>query len=121
SDGTVVAGGTQEGRIILWNHDQDGGTPRREQDTARGWDVVALSLSPDGRYLAAVLNPRSDEPRELRLFDVASGKALAAMPVASASAVTFHPDSQILAVDRNNDVLLCEAPNLKILGVLKEH
>ncbi|MGC1274946.1 MAG: protein kinase [Planctomycetaceae bacterium] len=121
SDGRVILTATQDGRLAAWTRDDGRITNTWETNDPDGADAVSLALSADGRHVAVVLNPRTSSPRRLRLLDAATGDILRAVSVASASDVVFSPDGTMLAVDRDNDVLLYDVPSMSIRHELIGH
>lgn len=120
-DGQTVLAGTDNGRVTVWQMSGTGVTQRWTDQADEKMSVNDVTVSADGRYVAATYNPESENPRELRLFNAATGERLNRMTVPSATVAKFSPDSTLLAVDRDSDVLLVEIPSLKIRHEMHGH
>lgn len=122
SDGRTVLAGTENGRLKAWVRRNGSFTSLWERTDPDESAVVSLALSSDGRHVAAVLSPPDpSSTRVLRLFDAATGDVRRSDAVPSASEVAFSPDGTMLAIDRNNDVLLYDVPSLSRRHQLKGH
>jgi WD40 repeat protein len=104
-DGTILAGGTQDGSVILWEA-RSGKELRRVRGPAGQFAIGGLiAFSPDGKVLAAPA-----ERTDFGLWEVATGKLLRklTLPIAgrptifdesSFHTVRFSPDGKSLAVN----------------------
>jgi dipeptidyl aminopeptidase/acylaminoacyl peptidase len=90
-DGNLLASGSSEGRIILWDPVR---RERRATLTGHTDTVTALAFAPDGRTLAS-----SSLDGSVRLWHIATGQELLKLEGHSGRvhAVTFSPDGTVLA------------------------
>ncbi len=103
-DGRMLVSGSFDRSVRLWEI-ASGEEVFSFEGHRRG--VAAVALSPDGRLLASsggrprtVIDPtRTTEPRRIRLWDLASGKQLAAFEghTFDVTSLAFSPDSARLA------------------------
>ena len=72
----------------------------RTLDKVDGLCVIDVAYSPDGRVLAAAYGLWWDGPGYVRIWDIATGKAIGEpfLSPHDAWAVAFHPDGSRLAV-----------------------
>ena len=95
ADGRMLAAGTSDGRIYLWDvATQTLRTVFTGHADSRSKDVVSVSFSPDGRTLAS-----GGQDGTARLWDVASGKQIAIFTghIGRVTRVSFGRDSKTLA------------------------
>jgi WD40 repeat protein len=112
------------GKVVLWNYDTG---HRRELRYARGPmppPPVSLAFSPDGRLLAGSALPASPGDASLGVFDVRTGRPLAASS-AGFGPLTFSPDGKTLAAalasssGQTGRVTLLDARTLKLRRTLR--
>jgi WD40 repeat protein/serine/threonine protein kinase len=96
-DGTLLAGGADRDKVILW----DVATRREpriiEDESSREQGIILMAFSLDQKSLATLSLPS----RSLRLREVATGRELPAPPAspqAFFSSLAFSPDGQTLAI-----------------------
>ena len=96
ADGNVLAAGTQDGPIVLWDADQQTALRKLIGHKAK---VFSLSFSSDGKTLAS-----SSADGTVILWDYASNQILFQTPQSPLSllSVAFSPDGAQMAVSRND-------------------
>ncbi len=87
-DGRVVASAQGWGGLV-WRHDVPGAPLRLPQKNTR-----FITVSPDGRWVATGSH---DDSSEVQVWQVQSGKRVAALPVEGGTRVVFSPDGRWLA------------------------
>lgn len=95
SDGSLLAAGTDDGTVVVWDLNADPPIPVYTLDagTARGWK---LAFSPNSQLLAT-----GSEDGELVLWDLSTGEARYRTTIGEKSTITgivFSPDSKQLFV-----------------------
>lgn len=83
--------------------------------------MIKIRLSRDGRYVAALVSPRSAEGREVHLIDAATGTQIREKPVAGSFGLDFSNDGKWLAVARDSNVLILSLPSLDEIKRLAGH
>ncbi|KAL6233540.1 WD40-repeat-containing domain protein [Aspergillus navahoensis] len=107
-DGTLLAAGSQNGTIALWNVTK--GTLVHEFE-GHSDGVVALSFSPKGQGQWRGLLASASEYETTKLWDVSTGKlrrTFRRFPVPVAT-VVFTPDGSLLMASRNGTVKIWES------------
>lgn len=93
ADGRRIAVLVGEQRIVVWDP-----TARRQVCVCKvpNGQILDMAFSPDGRQIAAVGGPNPEQPGEVTLFDLASGRPADhfAAHTKAASAVAFSPDGR---------------------------
>ncbi|GAA2137374.1 hypothetical protein GCM10009760_17810 [Kitasatospora kazusensis] len=121
-DGKLVAGGDNVGRAWLWNT-TTGETTTLEVPTIY-MNANSLSFSPDGKTLAAGLEPVGGTQDGVRLWDVGTGRLAASIPgPAWVHSVAFSPDGLTLATGSENGgaIELWEVATRKSIAALAGH
>ena len=132
-DGKLLVCGNLQGRITLW--EVDTGRELRSINTAgKQGSVLALSFTPDGRYLAAAVGESTVQPKgtlitpqdvnsSVQFFDVTTGRP--AGTIASAAIprlLRFSPDGKLLAIAAmDTTVRLLDVGAGREVRVLKGH
>jgi WD40 repeat protein len=105
-DGSRIASGGLDGRLILWNSDGSG-----RRDVINGTNpIVRLAFSPDGSNLAVVFRVEIDSVRtyEFGIVSLASGELVKRFPtqMTAISALSYTPDgTAILTGDIEGRIL----------------
>ena len=111
SQGTMIAGGTIDGRVRVFGIDADGFRPLSSFDCASDMPVEPLSFSCDGRALAV-----TNRDRHVQVFDPRTGVELQRMDVGQAARGRMSPVENVLAVSQaNQSVALWDWENDRIL------
>src|SRR5262245_34779927 len=123
ADRSTIAAGTRDGTLLAW--DATTRQPRPPLGKHRG-GIHALSLSADGRLLAAVGGSTVIDKvqfGELRVWDTTTGKEVASLdvPPGPVYAVALSRDGRLLAADLGNDIQLWDMPTRSRLRVLYGH
>jgi WD40 repeat protein len=92
-DGRTIATGGRDRLIKLWDMATFG--LRATFVGHAGW-ITSLAFGPDGATLAAV-GLDGEHSKELKLWDTASGRALATLPGADSHSVAYSPDGRTIA------------------------
>jgi hypothetical protein len=95
-DGRIIASGGRDRLIKLWSAES-----LRERATLSGhagW-VSSLAFSPDSKTLAAAAL-EGKHSKEVRLWDVASGRKLATLSGVNSHSVAFSPDGRSIATGK---------------------
>jgi len=107
-DGKTIASGGRDNLIKLW--DVVTHTSRTDLRGHTGW-VSALAYSPDGAILASAALAAGS--KEVKLWDVASGRVLATLDRINSHAVVYAPDGKSIATgDFHGDVKLWDVAKL---------
>jgi len=113
-DGNLIVCGCGDRTVRVWNYLTDEEFVLSGQ---RGF-VDSVSLSPDGRYIAG----GSLYDRAIRIWNVARREQAAILPHSSAVAVSFSPDSKLLAAGHaDGSVSLWEVENQRKIALLRGH
>jgi WD40 repeat protein len=96
-DGRVIAGTFEAGPAVL-HLDR----PERPVRLGRQGDVRLLTVSPDGRFVAAASWNTGDGTR---IYDAATGQPLARAPSVNSLTMSFSPDGRFLLGDRSGSKL----------------
>jgi WD40 repeat protein len=124
-DGKTLLSRGPIGRVLFLWETATGKEVRRFDEH---WGVItfrAHALSPDGKTVAVVYDDEEKKSRQVRLWDVTTGKELLAVPgeQASTTCLAFSPDSKTLATGhegrREGAVMLWDAATGKELRSLK--
>ena len=118
-DGQLLAVGSQEGVITLWNVAQR--QPIGQPMVAHSDQVYSLTFSPDSQMLAS-----SSADGTIILWDVNEEQQLGQLPTANFTAaltVVFSPDEQILASGHDDGTIILWNPeqHQQLSSPLKEH
>ncbi len=132
-DGTWVASSDGK-RIIIWDV-ASGAKKRTCEEPSRG--IGSIAISPDGKRIAAVANPFSENPfttrdRPVLIWDVETGRQTLECHVprgnelsmaVSGTPLTFSPDSQRLAAgnDEVGTLTMWDAQTGEVLHTMKGH
>ncbi|MDQ1022850.1 WD40 repeat protein [Streptomyces umbrinus] len=118
-DGRTLAGGIQDGTILLW--DPENGHPATLLTDARRITPIEVAFHPDGTTLA-------DARDAVHLWDLASGRTTATLTLARSSAVdwawcvAFSPDGALLASGHSFDyVRLWDVASRSNVAILHGH
>ncbi|MDQ3329637.1 MAG: serine/threonine-protein kinase, partial [Planctomycetota bacterium] len=120
-DGRVIVAGTRDGTLVAWRREARQFRIKWRHQFEGGPEVMELRLSPDERFVAAVLSPTSDAPKELHYVDADTGEPGARLSVAGSFGLAISPDSRTIAVDRESVVLILDVPGLAIRKRLLGH
>ena len=109
-DGKTLIGANAAGLVTLW--DVDSGKVRATFSHFGGMNMIVLS--PDGKTLATGGGragggaERSPVPGDIRIWDVATGRRLAVLPVPAgrATRLAFAPDSRSLAAATDSATIM---------------
>ena len=114
-DGAILASGSEDDRTVrLWDVATGQNVATLEGHTG---PVRSVSFSPDGAILAS----RSWDSK-IRLWDVATARALALLPTASyVTSVSFSPDGTMLASGGDNTVELWDVATREQIATLEGH
>jgi dipeptidyl aminopeptidase/acylaminoacyl peptidase len=114
ADGRLLAAGTKDGKITLWQ--MDSGSLLRTLVAGAQGEAPSVAFSPDGSLLASGL-------KDIRLWRVTDGTLLRkiAAPSPWAGAVAFSPDGQSLATANRNTVRLWRVADGTLLRTLAAH
>ncbi len=117
-DLNVLAAGGYKGTIWLW--DTATGRQIGEPLVGHTHSIGALAFSPDNKRLASASCMETCAQNEVRLWDVATGKQMLALPGVNKGSVSlaFDPTSSVLGVGGTGGVLLLDAATGKQTGDL---
>jgi WD40 repeat protein/tRNA A-37 threonylcarbamoyl transferase component Bud32 len=123
ADGRTIAAGTRDGTLRAW--DAATRLPRALLGKHRG-GILALSLSADGRLLAAAGGASVIDKvqfGEVRVWDTTTGKEVASfdVPAAAVVSVALSRDGRLLAAGLGSDIRLWDVPSRAPLRVLRGH
>jgi WD40 repeat protein len=116
SDGNIVAGGTSDGRIQLWNIFKSQLIETLETGLDQGIDN--LQFAPNSKMLL-VIPKTENEDNYLRVYDLESKGVLFSLPKRPCHAAAFSPTSNYLAFDNVDEIILWDLSSdtkLKNLG-----
>jgi uncharacterized protein with WD repeat len=115
-DGRILASGSSEGEIILWNVENGKSIKTfKEQPEA----VTSLDFSPDGEILAS-----GSINGNISLWDIVSGKKIKTLRDYSGSSVfsvAFSPDGKILASGNTHKIVLWDVISGRRIKALEGH
>lgn len=122
-EGRLLAIGNEDGTIALWDvrRDRQIGGFLRLLEPSESMTAMSVSLSPDGRTLAAAANELSDTgdmtKKAVRLWDVSTRRPLGDLPIsAEPVSVVFTSDGRSVAVDNGEMVGLWDIRTLRQRG-----
>jgi WD40 repeat protein len=99
SDGTLLLGGTLDDAVIAWNV----ATGTEAYRLKAGDNVNHVALSPDGRYLAALVGDR--QPPAVYVWDLTDQHPVAVIPYKSdLNDLTFSPDGNYIVIASNESL-----------------
>ncbi|MFO7908241.1 MAG: protein kinase, partial [Pirellulaceae bacterium] len=117
SDGELLAAGTSEGVLSLWD------VRTRSQEMV--WNVEQrigpgqLAVSPDGSKLVETIWGRPSDA--VWIFDTSTGEMQQALPAEGCHSVAFSPDGARLVVDCENDLLVWDFAGRRLEGTWPGH
>lgn len=88
--------GSEFGRLVRYDLASGKFTPLTEKID---WDVEALDVSPDGKFVAFSIDQDGRSVVQLRPLAGGAGKPIAGLPLGVVAGLKFSPDSKRLAVD----------------------
>ncbi len=83
--------------------------------------MIKIRMTPDGRYVAALVSPQTSESKEVHLIDAATGKKINEKPVAGSFGLDLSRDGKLVAVSRDSEVLVLSVPSFEQLKRLEGH
>jgi len=100
--GTVTAGGSNDGRVRLWDAETNEELRSLEGHTT---EVLSVAFSPNGKVLASGARDGT-----VRLWDAETGRLLYTLDMPLTGLVTFSPDGSLL-------ILGCEDGSVRLWGL----
>lgn len=110
--GRLLASASRDGTVRLWLDGQQAGVLHGHLDWVRD-----IAFSPDGKWLAS-----GSRDHTVRLWDVATRQTIYTLEHdGDVRAVTFSPDSRLLATDNHGVAQLWDAREGRLLARLEAH
>src|SRR5690606_8248313 len=113
-DGALLASGGMDGQVRIGNLR----TRRLAGQFEHAAQVRALAFSPDGETLATISWDSGHQPKQVSLWDIASGQRRETLPCIREKYLAFSPDGAWLAVD--GKVFSLTDPDRRVVHDLNE-